>query len=70
MDNKSGKTIVKAEVPMAEMLTYGVDLTAMTQGRGTFAMEMAHYDVVPAHLQEKIVSAAKAGRGEAPEEEE
>jgi elongation factor G len=70
MDNKASKTIVKAEVPMAEMLTYGVDLTAMTQGRGTFAMEMAHYDIVPSQLQEKIVAAAKAERGEAPAEEE
>ena len=48
MDNKSGNTIVKAEVPMAEMLTYGADLTSMTQGRGSFAMEMHHYDTVPA----------------------
>ena len=48
MDNKGGKTIVKAEVPMAEMLTYGTDLTSMTQGRGSFSMEMNHYDVVPA----------------------
>ena len=47
MDNKGGNTIVKAEVPMAEMLTYGVDLTSMTQGRGSFNMEMHHYDVVP-----------------------
>jgi elongation factor G len=52
MDNKSGKTVVKAEVPMAEMLTYGADLTSMTQGRGSFNMEMDHYDVVPAQLQE------------------
>jgi len=36
---------------MAEMLTYGVDLTAMTQGRGSFNMEMNHYDVVPAHCK-------------------
>ncbi|HET8824100.1 MAG TPA: elongation factor G, partial [Terriglobales bacterium] len=43
MDNKGGNTIVKSEVPMAEMLTYGVDLTAMTQGRGSFNMEMHHY---------------------------
>ncbi len=47
MDNKGGKTIVKAEVPMAEMLTYGTDLTSMTQGRGSFSMEMHHYDFVP-----------------------
>ena len=69
MDNKSGKTVIKAEVPMAEMLTYGVDLTSMTQGRGSFNMEMDHYDIVPAQLQEKIITASKAARG-APEEEE
>jgi elongation factor G len=70
MDNKGGTTIVKAEVPMAEMLTYGVDLTSMTQGRGSFNMEMHHYDAVPGLLQEKIVEKAKAARGDLKEEEE
>ena len=70
MDNKGGNTIVRAEVPMAEMLTYGVDLTAMTQGRGSFNMEMNHYDVVPAQLQEKIVEKARAARGDVKEEDE
>jgi elongation factor G len=70
MDNKGGNTVVKAEVPMAEMLTYGADLTSMTQGRGSFSMEMAHYDIVPAALQEKIISAAKAAKGEMVEVEE
>ena len=70
MDNKGGNTIVKAEVPMSEMLTYGADLTSMTQGRGSFNMEMHHYDVVPAQLQEKIIEKAKAERGEVKEEEE
>ena len=70
MDNKAGKTVVKAEVPMAEMLTYGTDLTSMTQGRGSFSMEMNHYDVVPALQQEKIIAAAKAERGEEVEAEE
>jgi elongation factor G len=70
MDNKGGTTIVKAEVPMAEMLTYGADLTSMTQGRGSFNMEMNHYDVVPSQLQEKIIEKAKAARGEVKEEEE
>ena len=70
MDNKGGNTVVKAEVPMAEMLTYGVDLTSMTQGRGSFNMEMHHYDVVPSQLQEKIIEKAKAERGEVKEEEE
>ena len=70
MDNKAGSTVVKAEVPMAEMLTYGTDLTSMTQGRGSFTMEMNHYDIVPAALQEKVVTQAKAERGEVVEEEE
>jgi elongation factor G len=70
MDNKAGKTIVKAVVPMSEMLTYGAELTSMTQGRGTYSMEMDHYDFVPAVQQEKIVAAAKAARGEEVEEEE
>jgi elongation factor G len=70
MDNKAGNTVVKAEVPMAEMLTYGVELTSMTQGRGSFNMEMHHYDIVPGQLQEKIIEKAKAERGEVKEEEE
>jgi elongation factor G len=70
MDNKGGVTIVKAEVPMSEMLTYGVDLTSMTQGRGSFNMEMHHYDAVPGMLQEKIIEKAKAERGEVKDEEE
>jgi elongation factor G len=70
MDNKGGKTIVKAQVPMAEMLTYGADLTSMTQGRGSFNMEMSHYDIVPLALQEKIITQAKAERGEVVEVEE
>jgi elongation factor G len=70
MDNKAGKTIVKAECPMAEMLTYGADLTSMTQGRGSFNMEMSHYDYVPAVSQEKIIAHYKAERGELVEVEE
>ena len=70
MDNKAGNTLVKAEVPMAEMLTYGADLTSMTQGRGSFNMEMHHYDIVPAQLQEKIIEKARAARGGEAEEEE
>ncbi len=71
MDNKAGNTVIRAHCPMSEMLTYGTDLTAMTQGRGSFNMEMDHYDFVPALQQEKIIAAAKAaGAGAAEEEEE
>jgi elongation factor G len=44
---------------MADMLTYGADLTAMTQGQGSFHMEMDHYDFVLPQTQEKLVAAAK-----------
>ncbi len=70
MDNKGGNTVVKAHAPMSEMLTYGTDLTSMTQGRGSFNMEMDHYDFVPAVQQEKIVAAAKLAKGEEVEEED
>src|SRR5579862_9595991 len=70
MDNKAGNTIVKAEAPMSEMLTYGADLTSMTQGRGSFSMEMHHYDTVPQQLQDKIIEKAKAERGVVKEEED
>jgi elongation factor G len=70
MENKGGKTIVKAEVPMAEMLTYGAELTSMTQARGSFNMELSHYDYVPSVNQEKIITQFKAERGEVVEVEE
>ncbi len=70
MENKAGNTIIRAHAPMSEMLTYGTDLTAMTQGRGSFNMEMDHYDFVPQLQQEKIIAAAKAAGAGAEEEEE
>jgi len=69
MDAKGGSTVVKAQVPLAEMLTYASDLTSMTQGRGTYAMEYSHYDIVPQPIADKLVAAAKAG-GVGKEEEE
>jgi elongation factor G len=44
---------------MSEVLTYGTSLTAMTQGRGSFRLEMDHYDIVPQAIAEKILAAAK-----------
>ncbi|MCA1585914.1 MAG: elongation factor G [Acidobacteria bacterium] len=69
MDPRGAMTVIKAQVPMAEMLTYEQHLTSVTGGRGSYQMEYSHYDEVPAHLQPKIVSAAKAERGHAVEEE-
>ena len=70
MDSKSGSTIIKAQVPLSDMLTYASDLTSMTQGRGTYSMEFSHYDLVPQPVTEKIVAAARAaGHGKEEEEE-
>ena len=62
MDTRGATTIIKAQVPMAEMLTYEQHLTSATGGRGSYHMEYSHYDEVPSHLQTKIISAAKAER--------
>ena len=55
-------TIIKAQVPMAEMLTYEQHLTSATGGRGSHHGVLTHYDEVPSHLQTKIIAAAKAER--------
>jgi elongation factor G len=62
MDTRGPTTIIKAQVPMAEMLTYEQHLTSATGGRGSYHMEYSHYDEVPAHLQGKIIATAKAER--------
>lgn len=60
MEQGVGGQVVKAMVPMAEMLRYASDLTSITSGRGMFTMEFDHYEEVPAHISEKIIAAAKA----------
>lgn len=60
METRGPMTIIKAQVPMAEMLTYEQHLTSATGGRGSYHMEYSHYDEVPAHLQSKIIADAKA----------
>ena len=69
MEPKGGLQVIRAEVPLSEMLSYDAELTSMTGGRGSYHMEMGHYDEVPGHLQEKVVAAARAERGEPKEEE-
>jgi elongation factor G len=56
----AGMTEVKAEVPMAEMLSYAPDLRSITGGQGEFTMEFLRYEEVPGHLAGKVVSEAKA----------
>ena len=59
MDTKANMTSVKAQVPMAEMLSYEPVLTSMTGGRGSFHMEYSHYEEVPAHMAQKVIGDAK-----------
>jgi elongation factor G len=60
MEPAGGMTEVKAEVPMAEMLTYAPDLRALTGGQGDYTMEFLRYEEVPAHLAQKVISDAQA----------
>jgi elongation factor G len=59
METKGRTTVINAQVPMAEMLTYGTQLTSMTQGKGSYRMEVDHYDIVPQLVAEKILANAK-----------
>lgn len=65
MEARGQATVIKAQVPMAEMLTYEQHLTSHTGGRGSYHMAHSHYEEVPAHLQAKIVAAHKVDHAEA-----
>jgi len=62
MDAADDDTVIKAQVPMAELLTYGAQLRSITQGRGSFHLEFSHYAEVPHSLQDKIIAQSKAGK--------
>lgn len=57
MDTEKGRSVVTAQVPLAEMLRYTADLRSITGGRGIFTMEFSHYEVVPAHIAQEIIAA-------------
>ena len=67
MDAADDDTVIKASVPMAELLTYGAQLRSITQGRGSFHLEFSHYSEVPHSLQEKIIAQSRAGKAEVKE---
>ena len=64
METRGAATLIKAQVPMSEMLTYEQQLTSATGGRGSYHMEFSHYEEVPAHLHAKIVAESKADGGD------
>jgi elongation factor G len=64
-DTKSaGQQVIKARVPMSEVLRYAPDLRSMTSGRGDFELEFSHYEETPAHIAEKIIKQAQAAKAE------
>ncbi len=60
VDSKGNYQVIQAQVPMAEVAKYAPDLTAMTQGRGSFQAEFSHYEEIPAYMSEKVIQEAKA----------
>jgi elongation factor G len=59
MEPRSGMTSIKAEVPMAEILTYGPALTSLTGGRGDYHMHFLRYEEVPSHIAQKVIDETK-----------
>ncbi|NLZ27902.1 MAG: elongation factor G [Firmicutes bacterium] len=59
MEPSNGMQMIRAQVPMAEMFRYAIDLRSMTQGRGFFLMKFSRYEEVPFQIAEKIIEAAR-----------
>jgi elongation factor G len=68
MDTQRGRSIVKAQVPLAEMQRYTTDLRSITGGRGVFTMEFSHYEVMPAHIAEEVIRSRQKDLAAAKEE--
>jgi elongation factor G len=66
MEPAGGMTVIRAEVPMAEVLTYSQSLTSLTGGRGDYHMEFLRYEEVPTHIAQKLIEAAKKDKEAVP----
>jgi elongation factor G len=64
MEPRGGMTNIKAEVPMAEILTYSQALTSMTGGRGDYHMHFLRYEEVPSHIAQKVIEETKKEKEE------
>jgi elongation factor G len=62
MEPKGGMTTIKAEVPMAEVLTYNQALTSLTGGRGDYSMHFLRYEEVPTHIAQRLIEEAKKAK--------
>jgi elongation factor G len=59
MEQERGNSIVAAQIPLAEIQRYSIDLRSLTQGRGYYSIEFSHYQIVPAHLAQQIIEVAR-----------
>jgi len=64
METEAGRSIVTAEVPLAEIQRYSNDIRSMTAGRGVYTMEFARYERMPANIQAEIVAKAEKAKDE------
>ena len=64
MEARGTTQVIKAQVPMAEMLDYASTLKSLTSDRGSYTMEMHHYEEVPAQIQQKIVAEHQAAKAQ------
>ena len=70
MEMRGNQQVIKAQVPMSEMLNYQSTLNSITAARGSYHMQFSHYDQVPGQIAQKIVEQARAeGRIRAEEED-
>ncbi len=60
MNPEDGANVIQAQVPLAEILRYAIDLKSITQGRGSFTVEFSHYQETPAHVSQKIIADRQA----------
>ncbi|HEX74256.1 MAG TPA: elongation factor G [Dehalococcoidia bacterium] len=60
MNPEDGINVIEAQVPLAEVLRYAIDLKSTTQGRGSYTMEFSHYEEVPTHITQKIIAERQA----------
>ena len=64
MTPQGGWSVIEAQAPLAEVQRYAIDLRSMTQGRGSFQMELSHYDEVPAHVAQRVIAAREKEKGD------
>ncbi|HVO22814.1 MAG TPA: elongation factor G [Candidatus Margulisiibacteriota bacterium] len=62
VDSKPGGQVIRAQVPMSEVLKYSPDLRSMTSGRGSFTVAFSHYEEIPAHLADRVIKEAEAAK--------